>query len=287
MKIEQMIFKSRAWQSLKVHIPAPVRELLATGLQKIKSLSYALGCLFRLPGYTKNWAAIILKELFLPKGSCIRYHLRNSISLTIRAKSFDKFIVQEIQTGSYDIALKELSESPVVIDAGAHIGVFATKVLSKFPKARLFCIEPIPDNLELLRKNLSDNAIAGNVTVIESLLSKSEGIKTIYERKDHSAGFNLYMPTEFKYDVPSRTLEGVMRDNKITHCDLLKMDIEGGEYEVLMNTPTHVFEKIENIVMEYHPFPKETADIKRLSEFLSKNGYSLNFYSHKMLYATR
>ncbi len=290
MKIEQAIFKSKVWNYLKDKIPPPLRSLLSFAVLKIKRWHYAFNCLISNRNYLRNWVLVAIQEVVLPKGTHIRYQLKENLqnrSLTIRAKSFDKFIVNEVYSGSYEIALKKLPDSPVIIDAGAHIGVFAVKALGSCPQARLFCIEPIAANLRLLRKNLEDNNLSRRVTVLESLLSNNDGLKTIYERKDHSAGFNLYLPTDVKYDIQSRTLESVVRDNKITHCDLLKMDIEGGEYEVLLNTPPQVFEKIQSIVMEYHPFPKDVADIQGLADFLSKNGYSVNFYSHKMLYATR
>jgi len=287
MKLEEIIFRSTTWGLLKDHIPSPLRSFMASGLLKAKRGQASLKCLFLMPKYIQNWPSSMLKELFLSKNRFIQYRLKNLLKLTIRAKSYDKFIVQEIYTGSYDIALKELPKSPVVIDAGAHIGVFATKVVKDYPLIDLFCVEPITENLKLLRKNLDDNNLSNSVTIINGLLSKEEGIKTIYGRKEHSAGFNLYMPTEVKYKVRSYTLESLMLEHKITHCDLIKLDIEGGEYEVLNNTPSHVFQRIKSIIMEYHPFPKESADIIGLSDFLSKNGYSLNFYSQKMLYATK
>ena len=287
MRLEKIIFSSRMWNSIKGRIPTIVRSTMSSGLLRLKRAHFALVCYLSLPKYVTNPFGVFLKELTVPKGGNIEYHLRNGLGLTIRAKTFDKYIVQEIYTGSYDIALSELPKSPVVIDAGAHIGVFATKVTKDYPLAVLFCIEPIADNLRLLNKNLKDNSLSTMTAIIDGSLSGSSGQKTIYGRKDHSAGFNLYMPTDMEYKTSGHTLESLFQEYKIAHCDLLKLDIEGGEYEVLYSTPLHIFEKIENIVMEYHPFPKELAGVDKLVDFLSKNNYSVNLYSNKMLYATR
>ena len=287
MKLEEVIFRSRLWNSIKGRIPLSLRSFLAGSLLGIKRTRSLIRCFLSMSKYLTNWPSSIIRELMFRKDKLIPYSLRNSLNLTIRAKSYDKFIVQEIYIGAYDIALRDLPPNPTIIDAGAHIGVFATKVMKEIPGAHLFCIEPIVDNLELLRENLNNNNFSTRVTIAEGLLSNSEDSKIIYGRKNHSAGFNLYMPTEVQYTAASYTLESFFRDQNITSCDLLKLDIEGGEYEVLESTPEHVFKRIKSIVMEYHPFPKESADIKELSNFISKQGYTLNLYSKKMLYASK
>ena len=48
------------------------------------------------------------------------------------------------------------------------------------------------------------------------------------------------------------TLENIFDENRITNCDLLKLDCEGAEYDILMNTKKEIFEKIKLISLEYH-----------------------------------
>ena len=49
-------------------------------------------------------------------------------------------------------------------------------------------------------------------------------------------------------------------------CDLLKLDCEGGEYDIILNSPDASFEKIANIAMERHgppePLVKRLRDLK-------------------------
>lgn len=296
-RIERIIFGSGAWKVLKAHMPTRMRTMLRDGWLKIKRLQESAEWTLLSPRYVKNWPSALFYELVLPKGRYLKYllkHTRKSgsynthdIRLTIRAKSYDKFIVQEISTGAYDIALKDLPARPTVIDAGAHIGVFAVRVLIDFPSAHLFCIEPVSENLMLLEKNLRDNHLFARATVIRGVLASKSGTMKIYGRKDHSAGFNVYMPTEMSESVRSHTLEEILKSNRIKHCDLLKLDIEGSEYEVLFGAPEHVLSHVQRIVMEYHPFPKDVADVHALARFLNAQGFTTAFYAKKLLYAER
>ncbi|GEM_PF-1661014 len=297
MNTEEAFFRSVFWKTLRLHMPVRVRTALRNGWLKIKRWKESAEWILRSPRYIKNWPSAFFYELVLPEGRYLQYLLRDTRAprssntraprLTIRAKSYDKFIVQEICTGAYDIALNDLPAQPTVIDAGAHIGVFAIRVLADFPSARLFCVEPVSENLALLDKNLTDNRMHDRATIIRGALAGTSGAMTIYGRKGHSAGFNLYMPTESSESVRARTLEEIFKDNHIEHCDLLKLDIEGSEYEVLLGASEHILSRVQCIVMEYHPFPKEVADIGALARHLNARGFTTEFYAKKLLYAKR
>jgi len=264
-----------------------MRSALARIWLGAKRFSMSARCLLLSRRWLSNWFVALARELFLSAGRPVTYRLRNGFTVTVRAKSYDKFIVQEICTGAYDIALSDLPAAPTVIDAGAHIGVFSTKVLSDFPSARLFCIEPIAENLQLLEKNLADNQMRARAAIIRGVLAGKSGEMKIYGRENHSAGFNLYMPTASRESVRSYTLEEIFESNGIDRCDLLKLDIEGSEYEVLFGAPKDILARIDRIVMEYHPFPKEMADPQKLARFLEKQGFIAAFYAKKLMYAKR
>lgn len=47
-------------------------------------------------------------------------------------------------------------------------------------------------------------------------------------------------------------LSEILNMNKINHVDFLKIDAEGAEFDILLNSPNRVFYKIKEIVLEYH-----------------------------------
>jgi hypothetical protein len=58
---------------------------------------------------------------------------------------------------------------------------------------------------------------------------------------------------------------------------MLKMDIEGGEYETLYGSSAETLRKIRRVVLEYHPDEGSSAE---LLSFLGKNGLTLKHDVH-------
>ena len=71
------------------------------------------------------------------------------------------------------------TETPLIIDAGAHIGLATLYFKQQYPAGRVVAIEPLPQNLQLLHHNLEMNRIDG-VVVIPAALVDQPGPTTIY-----------------------------------------------------------------------------------------------------------
>ena len=78
-------------------------------------------------------------------------------------------------------------------------------------------------------------------------------------------------------DVPAITLDQLFSRHSIARCDLLKIDVEGAEYEILLTTTDETFSKICRIYGEYHEFHpnKSLMDGGTLSSFLRSKGYEV------------
>jgi hypothetical protein len=57
--------------------------------------------------------------------------------------------------------------------------------------------------------------------------------------------------------------------------DLLKMDIEGAEFDVLMTCPPDALERVRRIAMEFHNVARGTKDAPSLAAFLRTQGYEV------------
>jgi hypothetical protein len=76
--------------------------------------------------------------------------------------------------------------------------------------------------------------------------------------------------------VPSITLAELMDRYKLTQIDLLKLDIEGSEWEVLHSTPASVLRSIRRIQFEYHEVHARFGYSKSaLFAYLQSAGYRL------------
>ena len=133
-----------------------------------------------------------------------------------------------------------------VIDIGANVGMFA---LLAAKSARLVhAFEPEPHNCDLLKQNCQGNA---RVIVHNEAVGAADGTAQLSVGTS-STGFSLFGDATQTCAVPVRTLASVFSRYDIEYCDFLKLDCEGAEYPILLDSPPELFHKICCLAMEYH-----------------------------------
>jgi FkbM family methyltransferase len=144
---------------------------------------------------------------------------QNPTNLLMRqGNEADYLMGGEMVRGGYDLPN---FEPKVIIDGGANIGMFSVHALSHFPKAQLICYEPDAINFAQLQKNLVLNGLRAQT---HSLGLWSSDTTLYYHARSSETGFVDQFPPGV--EIPC-TLPKIQPD-----C-WLKLDIEGGEYEVL------------------------------------------------------
>jgi len=182
-----------------------------------------------------------------------------------RRKTTDGFIIAEVFFNECYDKLRPLNEGDVVVDAGAHIGVFTVRASLKVGKiGKVYAFEPERENFKYLSLNTKG---LENVEILEVALWGSEGTKTLYHNKGNTGGHSLF-PDRYRcptYEVKTVQLDNVVIDN----VDFLKIDVEGSELEVLKGA--------KRILEDYRPFIAMEIHTKELVNdiplFLSKYGY--------------
>ncbi|PIN99120.1 MAG: hypothetical protein COT90_01190, partial [Candidatus Diapherotrites archaeon CG10_big_fil_rev_8_21_14_0_10_31_34] len=76
-------------------------------------------------------------------------------------------------------------------------------------------------------------------------------------------------------EVQTTVLKEIFESNKIEKCDLMKIDIEGGEYPLLYDLEESIFSKIKLIAMECHKLDEKQNNPKKLIDFLQKKGFEI------------
>ena len=172
-----------------------------------------------------------------------------------------------------------------VIDLGANVGYFSIR-MAAFAK-KVICCEPIKSNVEKLemnrdgRKNIyvSNKAVAGKKGFINMFKPAVDRCSCRY-----SMIFNDNSKSESEFEsVECITLDELFEEQKIEKCELIKMDIEGAEYETLYNVSDDTFKKIDRIVGEYHHFDKgsKESNIQSLKKYLIRRGHRVEAVPHK------
>jgi len=132
--------------------------------------------------------------------------------------------------------LFKMTESDyTVFDIGANIGWYALNFSRIITSGIIHSFEPIPDTNSILRKNIEINA-ATNISVHEIALYDKNGETEFFYNPDElgaSSARNIKELSQVKkIKCRTMTLDSFMSEKKISRIDLVKCDVEGGEYFV-------------------------------------------------------
>jgi FkbM family methyltransferase len=151
--------------------------------------------------------------------------------IVIRPFAGDLFILFEVlMDGCYYIsdAMLPPEEVRVILDCGANIGITALYFASRYPKARIFSIEPNDSNFELLKRN---TAIEPRIVPIRGAVV-GRPRKSVRLTSEKPAWGNFVTEQSEGPEVPAFTIEQILNAHNLAHVDLLKVDIEGAEKQV-------------------------------------------------------
>lgn len=148
--------------------------------------------------------------------------------------------------GEYDFNLPD--EPRTIIDAGANVGLFAIKMKNRYPKARIICIEPDPENFELLKRN---------VEPYKDILCENKGIWSRNTRLKINDKYNLgkwgmCVEEDETGNIDATTIESLLRKYSWSGVDLLKMDIEGSEKQVFSQGEAEWLLNVRTLAIELH-----------------------------------
>lgn len=145
------------------------------------------------------------------------------------------FLLGWLEAESVVRCRKFLRPGMVVLDIGAHLGYY-TRIFSRLvgKSGRVFAFEPCPENIPVLRYNLS-RAQYCNVKIIEKAVSAENGKATLFIAPGHSMhSLNAgYTPEQGRVTVDTIALDKFMPLNQIDQVDFIKIDVEGAEPLVL------------------------------------------------------
>jgi FkbM family methyltransferase len=167
--------------------------------------------------------------------------------------------------GEYDI---DLASTPAtILDLGSHAGATIIYFRHRFPSARIVGVEPSPRTFRRLRHNTDKLT---DVELVEGAVVPHDGSFYITEGKMSTSATVAGQPTDDTVPVDGISLETIRSQHGLTQIDLLKVDIEGSEWEVFRG-PADV-QGINTIVGELHTDAGRdtTAFFARFPEFSGK-----------------
>lgn len=199
----------------------------------------------------KNWIIFPLTYFGILNKEFIIFKTKSNKFLKIRKNSTDLmtlinvWLLQEYNHPSFTI-----NSEDVVIDIGAHIGLFTVYASQFCNRGKIISFEPIKENYDLLLENIKINNLK-NVTTFNLAISKNTEMLTLYINDDQ-AGHSKFSKTSQSVIVKSISLKKIFDENCIDYCNFLKIDCEGSEYEIINELPSDYLSKIDKMIIEYH-----------------------------------
>ena len=227
----------------------------------------------------KNWYIYPLVYFKLIKKQYVIFETKTDLKIKIRTNSTDLMALTNVwMTNEYDIENSQIAENDTIIDIGAHIGLFSLLVSQFCKTGKIFSFEPMGDNFDLLISNLKLNHIE-NIHPFNFAVSKNTSNVNLFLNSDQSA-HSIFSSDSESVTIQSISLQRILDENKISSCKLLKLDCEGAEYEIIDSLPIEYFNKIENIVIEYHLADSKPELGKNLITKIQDAGFKIKTREH-------
>jgi FkbM family methyltransferase len=197
------------------------------------------------------------------------YRLRASgLTIFLRHRTRDLYIFKEVfgageDPGGYEppaapAAMLAQARGPSVLDLGGNIGLFGAFVMGRWPGATLHSFEPDPMNLQMLRRVISANGLQQRWTVTAAAVAVQDGTLEFVSGLFGESQIAGLAGEANRGPAPAPLTDGrtisvaavdlFAQDHDV---DLIKIDIEGGEWPILTD-PRLADLQARAIVLEWH-----------------------------------
>jgi FkbM family methyltransferase len=198
------------------------------------------------------------------------YRLRGSgIVIFLRHNTPDVNTLDEIfRLGHYEppapvLATLGAVEPPIeTVDLGANIGLFGAYLLERFPNAKIVAFEPDEANAEVHERSIEANGAGDRWQLLRAAATSSDGTAA-FSRGGFTTG-------RIEAGNGEQTVVALDVFPYLESVDLLKIDIEGAEWELLAD-PRFAAVPAKVVALEYHPHLCPADDPRRLAHDLLRS----------------
>lgn len=161
------------------------------------------------------------------------------------------------QRGTLNVLLALLEPDDVVLDVGAHIGTFTIPLARRLGSSGLvFSVEGMRENRGLLELNVRKNAVEDRVTIVPEVVGAPGGRAYVAEARFGNTGSSVFAPASWRGlgSQDAVTLDNLMLSfPDLRRTTILKMDIEGAEFDALLGCEALVAAARPALLLEISP----------------------------------
>jgi FkbM family methyltransferase len=180
---------------------------------------------------------------------------------------------------STDLLVSLCKPGNVIFDVGSNIGVILLRMGTQVgPMGEVFGFEPHPDLFQKCAHNLNLNKTT-NITLSRIALGEKTKSACMKVCDPHNQGKNRILGSMSDATGPTiniMTMDEFVLDHGVSHIDLIKIDVEGYEYKVLMGAQETLKASSPDLFIEVDEsnLGEQGHTAKDLLEFLEGLGYS-------------
>ncbi len=201
-------------------------------------------------------------------------HLNSGKVRSHRLFGKDFFFISptELMHGLNEIFIEEvykqvLPPKPYIIDCGANIGLSVIYLKQMFPDATIIAFEPDEENFNLLQSNIKSFGY-------ENVFARKEAVwienTTLQFASEGSMSSRIHTE-DSDNTVPVKAIK--LKDYLDRTVDFLKIDIEGAEFQVILDVKDQL-QHINNLFLEYHGTFNQNNELNSIFSLLVDNGFS-------------
>lgn len=227
-----------------------------------------------------NLHVLVLDYLGFKKGDIV-YQLRSGLSMVARGGTSD-YAEIIINAGDFEYPSYYYPKnlSPVIVDIGANIGDSTLYIYKKLERnnPQIYAVEPNSSNYTYLLRNIKLNKIKNINTYKIAITGKTGFGKIAFDGKRYDGGFtdNIIQETKsLKSErISTMTFVDFCQANKIKIVDLIKIDIEGSEYEAIRASINFIRRNVRSMFIELHKM-NEVDNYEGFNKYITKQGFTV------------
>jgi FkbM family methyltransferase len=188
-------------------------------------------------------------------------------------------VMLEMKNNPYGINDLDLNPGDTILDIGGNVGMISIAVAKLHPDVRIIAFEPSKTKFEHLVRNLRNNGITNVIPVNKAVSDKSGTMHLMVNASGFGASTSYFDVDSHvsKYQTEAWTstfvacmsLEDIFATYNIDRCRWIKLDCEGGEYEILCNCD--VLNRVDSIAMELHTPPADQVDATVCFDYITNS----------------